>query len=142
MQEVQQGQQWRLRLQPQLVERRSQLTKPGLTKQMELGRAQVPVPEVLSKVPVPEVVSQVPAEVVSLVSCAIPMALEEGVMAAAQVPAEVVSLVVSLVDCVVPLALEEGVMAAAAASEAALEEGVMAASEKRRSSWFPQRSMS
>ena len=53
-----------------------------------------------------------------------------------------VSLVVSLVDCVVPLALEEGVMAAAAASEAALEEGVMAASEKRRSSWFPQRSMS
>ena len=116
MKEVLQGQQWRLRLQRQLVERRSQLTKPGLTKQKELVRAQVPVQAVLSQVPVPEVVSQVPAEVVSLV--------------------------VSLVDCVVPLALEEGVMAAAAASEAALEEGVMAASEKRRSSWFPQRSMS
>ena len=113
MKEVLQGQQWRLRLQRQLVERRSQLTKPGLTKQKELGRAQVPVQAVLSQVPVPEVVSQVPAEVVSLVSCAIPMALEEGVMAAAQVPAEVVSLVVSLVDRVIPMASEAGVIAAA-----------------------------
>ena len=69
---------------------------------MELVRAQVPVPEVLSQVPVPEVVSKVPAEVVSLVvvslvvslvDLVIPMASEAGVIAAAQVPAEVDSLV-------------------------------------------------
>ena len=73
-----------------------------MTKQMELVRAQVPVPEVLSQVPVPEVVSKVPAEVVSLVvvslvvslvDCVGPMTSEEGVIAAAQVPAEVDSLV-------------------------------------------------